>query len=241
VSLARDLAQAAMVDGTAAAGSDALTADAEAALQRGLPDVALRGFAAVLGIDLDVDEPTKAVVPATLDPATARPGDSVSITATGFVAGEALAGTVFSEPQSIGTATATVSGVGVLRFTVPADLEPGAHVVELEGAGQIARATLTVLAADGPGDPGTPGTPGTPGAGTPGTPGAGTPGAGTPGAGVPGAGAGGSDGPGRVSAARGPLAFTGSDAWVGIGAAALMMIVMGAWLTLRHRRRQGND
>jgi beta-glucosidase len=233
VSLARDLAQAAMVDGTAVAGSDALTADAEAALQRGLPDVALRGFAAVLGIDLDVDEPTKAVVPATLDPATARPGDSVSITATGFVAGEALAGTVFSEPQSIGTATATVSGVGVLRFTVPADLEPGAHVVELEGAGQIARATLTVLAADGPGDPGTPGTPG---AGTPGTPGAGT-----PGAGVPGAGAGGSDGPGPVSAARGPLAFTGSDAWVGIGAAALMMIVMGAWLTLRHRRRQGND
>jgi len=219
VSVARDLAQAAMVDGTAAAGSDAVTADAENALQRGLPDVALAGFASVLGLDLEVVEPAKTVVPGTLDPATARPGDTVSITATGFVAGEELAGTVFSEPQSIGGTTATTAGVGVLRFVVPADLEPGLHRVVLEGSAQLAEATLTVLAADGAVDPG----------------------AGGPGAGTPGAGGGGADGSGTAGTVRGPLAFTGSDAWVGIAAAALMMIVMGAWLALRHRRRQGND
>jgi len=252
VSVARDLAQAAMVDGTAATGSAALSAEAENALQRGLPDVALARLAAVLGIDLGIVESAKTIVPGTLSPATARPGDTVSITATGFVAGEPLAGTVFSEPQSIGDAEATVAGVGVLRFVVPADLEPGSHVVELEGAGQIARATLTVLAAAAPGEPGggDPGTgdPGTgdPGAGTPGgglpaagTPGGGLPGAGTPGgSGAPGAGAGGSGSGGAVAVAarRDGLAFTGSDAWVGIAGTAVLLIALGAWLTLRRRR-----
>ncbi|WP_423917320.1 glycoside hydrolase family 3 N-terminal domain-containing protein [Frigoribacterium sp. 2-23] len=221
VSIGRDLAQDAMIDDTAVAGSLALTADAENALQRGLPDVALAGFAAVLGIDLEVGEPEKTVVPGTPDPATARPGDQVSITATGFEAGEALLGTVFSEPQSIGGTDATAAGVGVLRFTVPADLEPGLHVVELEGSGQIARATLTVLAAD-PGDPGAGGGPDTPGAGAPG---AGAPGAGTGGAGT-------------TPVRSGPLAWTGDDRWIGIGGAALLMIALGAYLTVR-RRRQG--
>jgi beta-glucosidase len=233
VSVARDLAQAAMVDDSAVAGSAALTADAENALQRGLPDVALARLAAVLGVDLGVVESDKAIVPATLSPATARPGDSVSITATGFVAAEALAGTVFSEPQSIGAATASAAGVGVLRFVVPADLEPGAHVVELEGAGQIARATLTVLAAAGPGEPGggeVPGVPGGPGAGDPGT----------PGAGGGDAGGAGSDGAVAVAAGRDDLAFTGSDAWIGIAGTALLLIAAGAWLTLR-RRRTGEE
>ncbi|MBF4579378.1 glycoside hydrolase family 3 N-terminal domain-containing protein [Frigoribacterium sp. VKM Ac-2530] len=257
VSVARDLAQDAMVDGTAAAGpagvgAAALTADAENALQRGLPDVALARLATLLGVDLGVVEPGKRIVPGTLSPATARPGDTVSITATGFVAGEELAGTVYSEPQSIGDTTATVAGVGVLRFVVPADLEPGAHVVELEGGAQLARATLTVLAAAGPGDPGDPGTPGggTPGAGTPGagTPGAGTPGSGAPGSGTPGSGApgsgagvGGGSGGAVAVAGRDGLAFTGSDAWVGIAGTALLLIAVGAWLTLRRRRLLGDE
>jgi len=212
-----------MVDGTAVDGSAALTADAENALQRGLPDVALAGFATVLGVDLGVVEPTKDVVPGTLDHATARPGDTVSITATGFVGGEDLAGTVFSEPQSIGTASATAAGVGVLSFVVPADLEPGAHVVELEGAGQIARATLTVLAAVVPGDPGTPGGPGTPGA--PGAPGGAGPGAG-----------GGADGGAVVVAAPSGLAWTGSGAWIGIAIAAFLLVALGVALRLRRPR-----
>jgi beta-glucosidase len=224
VSVARDLAQQAMVDGTAVAGSAALTADAENALQRGLPDVALARFASVLGIDLGVVEPTKDVVPGTLDPATARPGDTVSITATGFVAGEDLAGTVFSEPQSIGGTTATAAGVGVLRFVVPADLEPGAHVVELEGTGQIARATLTVLAAAVPGDPGTPG--------------GGTPGAGTPGGGGPGVGSGSGSG-GTVVASPAGLAWTGSGEWIGIAVAAFLIVALGVALRLRRPRDRG--
>lgn len=229
VSVARDLAQQAMVDGTAADGSAALTADAENALQRGLPDVALARFASVLGIDLGVVGPTKDVVPGTLDPSTARPGDTVSITATGFVAGEDLAGTVFSEPQSIGGTTATAAGVGVLRFVVPADLEPGTHVVELEGTGQIARATLTVLAAAVPGDPGTPGG-GTPGAGTPGTPGGGGPGSGS---------GSGSGSGGTVVASPVGLAWTGSGEWIGIAVAAFLIVALGVALRLRRPRDRG--
>lgn len=223
VSLARDLAQAAVVDGTAGAGTSggasATTADAENALARGLPDVALVGLASVLGVELELPDPGTVTVPATLDPATARPGDTVTVRATGFEPGEELAGTVYSQPQSIGTTEASDAGVGVLAFVVPADLEPGPHRVTLAGAGQVAEATLTVLAVDpGPGGPGGPGAPG----------------AGAPGAG--GAGGAGSGPAGTVTAAD-RLAWTGADPWVGVvGTAALLLLALGAWLVVRRRR-----
>jgi beta-glucosidase len=72
----------------------------------------------------------------------------------------------------------------------------------------------------------------------PGGPGAGDPG--TPGAGGGDAGGAGSDGAVAVAAGRDDLAFTGSDAWIGIAGTALLLIAAGAWLTLR-RRRTGEE
>ncbi|GAB2986011.1 glycoside hydrolase family 3 N-terminal domain-containing protein [Frigoribacterium salinisoli] len=210
VSLARDLAQVAMLDGTAADGSAAITADAEHAVAQGRPDDAVIGFASVLGLVLEQptpgpgptpgptpgpgEEPSTRVVAATLDPATARVGDRVTVSAEGFAPGERLKGTVFSEPRSIGAVRASGSGSGALAFTVPADLEPGAHRVVLEGAGQRAEAVLTVLAAEG------------------------------------------AVGAGDGRPVDGALAWTGSDAWIGVLGAALLLVLLGVLLAVRRRR-----
>ena len=160
VSLARDLAQAAVTEGTGVAGSLAITADAEHALLTGQPYTAVQLLASVLGIELDdapvvpgqpVPVPGKASVAASLSPDRARIGERVTVSATGFVAGERVTATIYSDPVVLGTVTASASGLASLTFRVPAGVDLGAHSVQLEGANQVAAATLTVLAAAGSG------------------------------------------------------------------------------------------
>ncbi|UOE43478.1 glycoside hydrolase family 3 N-terminal domain-containing protein [Agromyces larvae] len=177
VSVARDLAQHAIADGTAADLPDlaARTADAEVALLNGDPVEAVRLLASVLGIELDSTDPTdpgKAQVAGTLSASTARVGDELTFSAIGFVADETLVGTLFSDPVDLGTVDATEAGIGSITFTVPEGLDPGTHTVQLEGSAQIASATFTLLSDDAPGGPGDGGTGG--GAGTGGSSAAGS-------------------------------------------------------------------
>jgi beta-glucosidase len=150
VSLARDLAQAAVGAGTAVAGSMALTADAEIALLTGRPALAVQLLSRVLGQGVEVPPGSgKAIVSATLDPDRARIGQRVTATASGFQPGEAVTATLFSDPVSLGTTTASAAGVVTFAFRVPSGVDLGAHTVALEGATQIAQGRLTVLAANG--------------------------------------------------------------------------------------------
>jgi beta-glucosidase len=157
VSLARDLAQAAIAAGTAVPGSMALTADAEHALLTAQPALAVQLLARVLGVVVGEPDGGKTVVSATLDPDRARIGQRVTATASGFQPGETVTGTIFSEPVALGSATASAAGVVTLAFRVPAGVDIAVHRVALEGAEQIAEAQLTVLGAAGASPSGTDG------------------------------------------------------------------------------------
>jgi beta-glucosidase len=172
VSLARDLAQGAVTAGTAVAGSLAITANAEVALLSGQQYAAVQLLASVLGVTL-VDQPggtpggtpggapggnpgatpgetpDKATVAARLSTDRARIGERVTVSASGFVAGEQVTATIYSDPIVLGTVTASTSGLATLTFRVPSAIDLGLHSVQLEGANQIAAAALTVVGAAG--------------------------------------------------------------------------------------------
>ncbi|MCU1543999.1 MAG: hypothetical protein JWM50_1864 [Microbacteriaceae bacterium] len=150
VSIARDLAQAAIVASTAVPGSMSLTADAEHALLTAQPALAVQLLARVLGLTVGTPGEGKTIVTATIDPNRARIGQRVTATASGFAPGETVTGTLFSDPVSLGTVTASAAGVATLSFRVPAGVDIAVHTVALEGANQIAEGRLTVLAATRP-------------------------------------------------------------------------------------------
>ncbi|MCU1425160.1 MAG: hypothetical protein JWM51_1451, partial [Microbacteriaceae bacterium] len=162
VSLARDLAQAAITNDSAVAGSMSLTADAEHALLTGQAFTAVELLARVLGFTVGENpggpgtpgnpgEPggdgEKNIVSATVTPNRAKVGDRVTVSASGFEPGEKVSGTLRSDPVAIGTATASASGAVRLVFRVARGTDLGAHTVSLEGAEQIANGTLTVIRA----------------------------------------------------------------------------------------------
>lgn len=77
----------------------------------------------------------------TLSAASVVAGGSLTVTATGFAADEPVDLTLYSSPRALGTATATVDGVVTSTVTVPADLEPGVHRLEL--VGRVSDATVS--------------------------------------------------------------------------------------------------
>jgi hypothetical protein len=85
---------------------------------------------------------------ATLSTTSAAIGSRVTVSGSGFNAGEAIDGALFSDPIDVGTTTASATGSAALAFTVP-EVEQGRHTVQLKGreSGRIVTATLTVTAA----------------------------------------------------------------------------------------------
>jgi hypothetical protein len=65
---------------------------------------------------------------------TLAPGQTVTVQASGFTAGEAISATVHSVPETLTPATASSTGTVAYTFTVPTDLPAGAHTLVLAGA-----------------------------------------------------------------------------------------------------------
>ena len=78
-----------------------------------------------------------------LSAGTVAPGGSLTVTASGFDAGESVTATLHSAPVSLGTLAADGTGAVSLTFIVPADLEPGTHALELVGASSARTLSLT--------------------------------------------------------------------------------------------------
>jgi hypothetical protein len=65
---------------------------------------------------------------------TLAPGQTVTVQASGFTAGETVSATVHSVPQTLTPATASSTGTVAYAFTVPTNLPAGAHSLVLAGA-----------------------------------------------------------------------------------------------------------
>lgn len=78
-----------------------------------------------------VEEPDRPT--ATLSATTVSPGGQLTVSGTGFTPGEPVDVTLHSTAVALGTVIADAEGAAALTFTVPADLEPGEHRVELVG------------------------------------------------------------------------------------------------------------
>jgi len=81
-----------------------------------------------------------------LDKTSVRPGDRLTVSATGFTPGEQAEVWVHSDPVFVGSTTAGTDGSVVYTFTVP-DLPPGEHRVEIRGitsGRSVFSATFTV-------------------------------------------------------------------------------------------------
>jgi hypothetical protein len=88
---------------------------------------------------------------ATVTAGSIEPGATIEVTGRGFLPREDVHGTLHSDPVDLGTETADDDGVVVFAVTLPADLEPGTHNVELVGAtsGVVVTADLTVVSETG--------------------------------------------------------------------------------------------
>ena len=88
---------------------------------------------------------------AVITPTTANPSAAATITASGFTPDELVDATAHSTPVALGQATAGPDGTVHFRFTVPAGLAPGVHVVVLVGrtSGHMTAASFTVTAPPG--------------------------------------------------------------------------------------------
>jgi hypothetical protein len=144
-----------------------------------------------------------------LDATSVRAGDPLTVTGSGFLAGEQVQVWLLSDPVLLGVAVADQDGSVSERVTIPAATPPGVHHVELRGltSGRTVRSgELTVLAADpGPGPDAAPAALVSPAAAPAGAP------AGT------------------------ALALTGG----GLGAAALGAVLLGLGLALLSTTRRG--
>lgn len=88
--------------------------------------------------------------PASTDKASYVVGEAITVTGTGFAPGEQVEVWLHSDPQWVGTALAAADGSVTHTFTLPADLEPGQHHVELVGVTSgvvLATPEFTVVAA----------------------------------------------------------------------------------------------
>lgn len=85
----------------------------------------------------------------TISDASASAGQTVTISASGYAAGEQVAATLYSTPRELGTYVADGDGDVTFQFTIRADDEPGSHRVELVGETTgVASVGLTIAAAE---------------------------------------------------------------------------------------------
>ena len=155
-----------------------------------------------------------------VSPASAKSGDTVTVTGDGFRAGESVELVFHSDPVSLGS---VVSADGSVSFEtiVPADAALGAHefVATGYGSGYVQTAAFEVVDSDAPVDPGT-----DPGTDDPGTDDPGT------------------DDPGADPVPAGPagddLADTGASV-TGWMIAAAVLTALGTLFLVRRRRTAG--
>ncbi|WP_168216920.1 Ig-like domain repeat protein [Cellulomonas sp. Y8] len=96
--------------------------------------------------------------------ARTAPGAAITVSASGYLAGEVVAFYLHSDPVFLGTAVADAAGVATLTVTVPADAPVGAHHIRGIGGTSGVWAEVPVTLAAGTGTAG-----GTAAAGTAGT------------------------------------------------------------------------
>ncbi|MGG7463969.1 GH92 family glycosyl hydrolase [Plantibacter sp. YIM 135347] len=84
----------------------------------------------------------------TLSAGTARPGDTLSVSGTGFAVGEQVEVILHSEPVTLGTFQANGDGVFQANVVLPSDAPLGEHTIEVLGlgSGASASAPLTLVA-----------------------------------------------------------------------------------------------
>ena len=131
VSLARDLAQAAIADGTAVTGSMAFTADAEHALLTGQPATAVELLARVLGVTVDLPPAVATVTVAAPNKLIAKAGSSVKVAAQVVSAdGSTPVGTltVLDGGTAIATVEVTAGDDGRVTVKLP-KLPAGLHLI----------------------------------------------------------------------------------------------------------------
>ena len=71
-----------------------------------------------------------------------RPGQSVTVEATGFEAGETVTFVFNSDPVTVGAVTSTATGTATLTFPIP-DVDPGAHTLTATGANSELQASAS--------------------------------------------------------------------------------------------------
>lgn len=90
--------------------------------------------------------------------ATPEPGQQITLRACCFMPGTTVTFTLYSQPVTLGTATADADGWATLVATIPAGTAPGVHTIEATGIGldgQPLTVTqqITVVAPGGAGQP----------------------------------------------------------------------------------------
>ena len=112
--------------------------------------VVVSGSGDVTGIDFDLSSLTADVA---LSSSTARPGDTIHVTASGFAHSEPVKIELHSDPVELASVTADADGTIDTTVTIPADAPAGAHRIVLTG--QMSTLTggsaLTVAGATTPG------------------------------------------------------------------------------------------
>ena len=81
-------------------------------------------------------------------------GGSVTVTASGFDPGETVDATLHSTPRPLGSFQADASGRVVAVVTIPTDLEPGMHRIELVGRRSGVRVSVPIEVTAPPAAPG---------------------------------------------------------------------------------------
>lgn len=84
---------------------------------------------------------------------TVVPGQTITISAGVFSPGSTVTFTFFSQPVTLGSATADADGVATIEATIPLNATPGTHTITASGVAPDGSplevsTTVTVLAAD---------------------------------------------------------------------------------------------
>lgn len=131
-----------------AAGSAAFAEAKRPVFQRVTPQAVL-----ALGLPSYIDRGTLAPVEPSstisASAASAKAGDSITVTGGGFKAGETVNGVVESDPVSVGSGIADAAGGVSFTFALPASVPAGSHTLKLSGATSaiVVSVPLTVTAA----------------------------------------------------------------------------------------------
>lgn len=170
-------------------------------------------------------EPPSEADELSVDPSTAKRGQDIEVSGSGFGPGEWVFLVLHSDPERLGVVQAGDDGSIATTITVPTDAELGEHVVAAYGEASALAGDLTVVAAKKPGTD-------KPGDKEPGE---------TPGTEPPGGNGGQSPGASGTESGT-KLALTGAAGiplLLGIG--TVLLITGGVWLGIARRTRRDPD